>query len=93
MAIQSFACRETEALFKGKRIRRFASMERVAIRKLAMLQRAEVLQDLLIPPGNQLEAMRGDRLGQYSIRVNDKWRICFTWTETGPKNVEMVDYH
>ena len=93
MAIQSFSCRETEALFNGKRILRFVSMETVAMRKLAMLQRAAGLQDLLVPPGNRLEALKGDRLGQYSIRINDQWRICFNWAEAGPRNVEIVDYH
>ena len=93
MAIQSFAHRDTEALFKGKRIRRFGSFEAVAMRKLAMLHRAENLHDLLVPPGNRLEALKGGRLGQYGIRVNDQWRICFTWTEAGPKDVEIVDYN
>ena len=65
----------------------------MALRKLAMLNQAMVLHDLLVPPGNRLEAMKGDRLGQYSIRINDQWRVCFTWTEAGPKNVEIVDYH
>lgn len=82
-----------DALFQGRRIRRFASFEAVALRKLAMMNRAMTLQDLLIPPGNRLEALKGDRLGQYSVRINDQWRICSTWTEAGPRNVEIVDCH
>ncbi len=93
MAIQSFKCRDTEALFHGKRIRRFVKFETVAMRKLAMLHRAAVLKDLRIPPGNHLEALKRDRAGQHSIRISDQWRICFLWTKTGPKNVEIVDYH
>jgi proteic killer suppression protein len=69
------------------------TIETVAMRKLAMLERAAVLKDLLVPPGNRLEALKGDRLGCCSIRINDQWRLCFIWTEHGPKNVEIVDYH
>jgi proteic killer suppression protein len=68
-------------------------MQAVAIRKPVMLQYAETLHDLLVPPGNRLEALKADRFGQYSIRRNDKWRICFNWTQAGPRNVEIVDYH
>ena len=93
MAILSFACKETEAFFQGKRIRRFANFESAAMRKMAMLNQAVVLKDLLVPPGNRLEAMKGERLGQYSIRINDRWRICFAWTDAGPIKVEIVDYH
>ncbi len=93
VAIQSFASRDTEALFKGKQVRKWRHFEEVAMRKLAMLNRAMVLHDLLVPPGNRLEALKGDRLGQYSIRINDQWRVCFTWVEGGPRNVEIVDYH
>lgn len=93
MAIQSFQCHDTEALFQGKRILRFASFEAVAMRKLAMLNRAGLLADLRIPPGNRLEALKGARSGQYSIRINDPWRVCFTWTSAGPAAVEIVDYH
>lgn len=93
MAIQSFKCRDTAALFHGKRIPRFAKLEIVAMRKLAMLHRAAILADLRIPPGNHLESLKGGREGQYSIRISDQWRICFRWTKAGPQNVEIVDYH
>lgn len=93
MAIHSFKCHETEGLFYGKRIPRFVNFEAVAMRKLAMLQQATVLSDLKVPPGNQLEALKGDRVDQYSIRINQQWRICFRWSDTGPWNVEIVDYH
>ena len=69
------------------------SIETVAMRKLAMLHRAETLEDLRIPPGNRLEALKGKRSGQYSIRINDRFRVCFVWTPEGPKDVEIVDYH
>jgi proteic killer suppression protein len=91
--IQSFACRETEALFDRKRSRRFAVIERQARRKLLMLDAAHVLDDLRRPPGNRLEALRGNRAGQHSIRINDQWRLCFVWTQAGPQDVEIVDYH
>lgn len=93
MAIQSFKCGDTEDLFNGRRIRRFASFETVAMRKLATLHRAAVLSDLRIPPGNRLEALKGGRLGQHSVRINDQWRICFLWTDAGPRDVEIADYH
>jgi len=93
MAIQSFKCSDTEAIFNGKRVPRFVNFEGVAMRKLAMLHRAAVLMDLRIPPGNRLEALKGDRVDQHSIRISDQWRICFLWTDAGPKNVEIVDYH
>jgi toxin HigB-1 len=91
--IQSFACRETEALFRRERSRRLGAIERQARRKLAMLDAAQVLDDLRSPPGNRLEALRGDREGQHSIRINDQWRICFVWTQAGAQGVEIVDYH
>ena len=89
----SFKCAHTQRLFEGQRVRRFVSIETVAMRKLAMLNRAGKLEDLRIPPGNRLEALKGSRSGQHSIRVNDRFRVCFVWTEEGPKNVEIVDYH
>lgn len=93
MPIQSFKCQDTRDLFEGNRCRRFVNIETVAMRKLAMLNRAAVLEDLRIPPKNRLEALQGDRQGQHSIRVNRQWRVCFVWTESGPKDVEIVDYH
>lgn len=92
MVISSFACRQTEALFDG-RGSRYCTMGVVALRKLAMLNAAATLEDLRIPPANRLEALRGDRRGQHSIRINLQYRICFTWTRAGPANVEIVDYH
>lgn len=93
MAIVSFKCKDTRKLFEGKRVRRFANIEPSAMRKLAMLNRAALLDDLRVPPGNCLEALSGDRKGQHSIRVNQQWRLCFTWSVTGPEEVEIVDYH
>ncbi len=93
MAICSFKCADTEALFGGERIRRFVNLESAAMRKLAMLHRAGRLDDLRVPPGNRLEALKGDRAGQHSIRINDQFRVCFVWTPKGPAEVEIVDYH
>ncbi|MBT2333876.1 type II toxin-antitoxin system RelE/ParE family toxin [Variovorax paradoxus] len=93
MAIQTFRCDETRLLFEGQRVARWVNIEAVAIRKLAMLNAAGVLLDLRVPPGNRLEALAGDRAGQHSIRVNDQWRVCFIWSEAGPTEVEIVDYH
>ena len=91
--IVSFKCRETRTLFDGIRVVRWRNIEGPAMRKLAMLNRAASLMDLKIPPNNKLEALKGDRKGQHSIRVNDQWRVCFVWTEAGPANVEIVDCH
>ncbi len=93
MPIRSFRCLDSEELFAGKRVRRFVNIEAVAMRKLAMLNRAGRLDDLRVPPGNRLEALKGDRIGQYSIRINDQFRVCFVWTAAGPEEVEIVDYH
>ena len=92
--IVDFRCRETERIWDGLFSRRLPQdIQKTALRKLRMLNNARVLDDLRIPPNNQLEALKGDRQGQHSIRINDQWRICFVWTEGGPANVEIVDYH
>jgi proteic killer suppression protein len=91
--IQSFKCADTEALANGWRVRRFVNIESTARRKLRQLEIAAQLHDLRLPPGNRLEALAGDRAGQYSIRVNDQFRVCFRWTLAGPEDVEIVDYH
>ncbi len=91
--IRSFKDADTEALFGDELVPRFRSIERPARRKLLYLSRARVLQDLRVPPGNRLEALRGDRKGQHSIRINDQCRICFRWQEDGVHDVEIVDYH
>ena len=93
MAIKSCKSKETQALFLGQRVRRWVNVERVALRKLEQLDWSAVLEDLRVPPGNQLEALQGDRKGQHSIRNNDQWRVCFVWTTEGATNVEIVDYH
>ena len=91
--IKSFRCAETRALANGEPVRRFANIAAVARRKLRQLQIAGRLDDLRVPPGNRLEALKGNRAGQHSIRVNDQYRICFVWTADGPVAVEIVDYH
>ena len=93
MTIQGFKCSDTESLHKGDRVRRWANIERVAARKLEQLNIAVVLGDSKVSPGNKLEALAGDRVGQHSIRVNDQWRVCFVWDKEGPKDVGIVDYH
>lgn len=93
MPIRSFRCGLTKQLFDGKRVRQFVNIEAVAMRKLAMLNRAAAFDDLRVPPENRLEAMKGDRVGQFSVRINDQYRICFVWTAVGPEEVEIVDYH
>ncbi len=91
--ILSYKCRDTEKLANGRRVRRFTGIESVARRKLRQLQIAGRLQDLRIPPGNRLEALKGGRAGQHSIRVNDQFRLCFRWSAAGAEDVEIVDYH
>lgn len=91
--IRSFRCKETERLARGYRVRRFVDFERVARRKLAQLNAAATLDFLRAPPGNRLEALRGDRKGSYSIRINDKWRLCFRFVNGDAYDVEIVDYH
>lgn len=91
--IQSFRCSDTQKLFNTGRSARFSGIAGVATRKLAQLHAAVTLEFLRSPPGNRLEALKRDRAGQHSIRINDQWRLCFAWTEAGPSNVEIVDYH
>ena len=92
--IRSFGDKETERIWNRQRTRRFdTATSRIALRRLLILDAADMLNDLRIPPGNRLEKLKGDRAGAYSIRVNDQWRICFRWTAAGPENVEIVDYH
>ena len=92
--IRSFRSREAEALFNREPVRRLGSgIQRTALRKLRMLNRAETLQDLRVPPANRLEALKGDRRGQHSIRINDRWRICFRWEQGNAYDVAIVDYH
>ncbi len=91
--IRSFRDRAAERLWTGAFVKRFSGIEKQALRKLDMLHAARDLNDLRALPANRLEALAGDRRGQYSVRVNDQWRICFTWTAEGPANVEIVDYH
>jgi toxin HigB-1 len=91
--ILSFKCKDTQALFEGRSVRRFKAFERIAERKLAQLHAAQTLEFLRSPPGNSLEALKGDRKGQHSIRVNDQWRVCFVWSAAGASDVEIVDYH
>lgn len=91
--ISNFRCSETEALFNGRRMARFVNIQAVALRKLAMLQRAACLEDLRIPPNNRLEKLAGDRAGQWSIRINAQWRICFRFEDGHALDVEIVDYH
>ena len=91
--IRRFADTEAELIWSGRRSRKLPpDIQAVALRKLRLLNQAQVLQDLRVPPGNRLEALRGDRVGQYSIRINDQWRICFTWSEGAASNVQIVDY-
>jgi proteic killer suppression protein len=91
--ISTFKCSDTEALFNGKRVARFVNIQVVALRKLAMLNRAENLEDLRIPPNNRLEQLKRNRVGQWSIRINDQWRVCFRFEGGHAYDVEIVDYH
>lgn len=91
--IKTFCSADTRELFDGKRVRRWINIETVAMRKLAMLNRAALLDDLRIPPANRLEALKGDRAGQHSIRINDQFRLCFRWRDGDAYDVEIVDYH
>ena len=91
--IVSFRNRETQRLSEGKRVKEFQACERIALRKLRQLQVAGSLDDLRVPPGNRLEALHGNREGQFSMRINDRYRICFVWTAAGSREVEIVDYH
>lgn len=92
--IKSFGSRDTERLFGRERVRRFpAELQRTMLRKLVVIDAAEGLDDLRVPPGNRLEKLKGDRARQHSIRVNDQWRICFRWADGDAHDVELVDYH
>jgi len=91
--IRSFRCDDTKQLFELGQPRRFAAIARVALRKLDQLDNVTQLRSLAIPPGNHLEALKGDRLGQSSIRINQQWRLCFRWNDEGPEDVEISDHH
>ncbi|GIK47414.1 MAG: type II toxin-antitoxin system RelE/ParE family toxin [Hyphomonadaceae bacterium] len=92
--IQSFADKETEKIWSGRRSGKLPTdIQTAALRKLRLLNQARVLEDLRVPPGNRLEALAGGRKGQHSIRIDDQWRICFVWEKGGPADVEIVDYH
>jgi proteic killer suppression protein len=93
VTIKTFKCADTQKLFSGYAVRRWVPIERQALRKLEQLELSERLEDLRVPPGNRLEALRGKRRGQYSIRINDQWRLCFRWSAEGAYDVEIVDYH
>lgn len=92
--LRSFAGREAERVWQRRRVRKLdQGVQRAALRKLLILDAAETLDDLRVPPGNRLEKLKGDRAGSHSIRINQQWRICFRWTSAGPEDVEIVDYH
>ena len=91
--VRSYRCKDTQALAEGQRVRRFVNIETVARRKLRQLQVAGRLEDLRIPPGYRLESLAADRAGQYSIRINDRWRVCFRCVDAMAEDVEIVDYH
>lgn len=92
--LRSFGDKDTERIWRRQRSRKLdLPTQRLALRKLLLLDAADALNDLRVPPGNRLEKLRGDRAGTYSIRINDRWRLCFRWTAAGPEDVEIVDYH
>lgn len=91
--IRSYKCKNTEALSKGNYVKQFVNIAKIARRKLRQLEIAGRLDDLRVPPGNHLESLKGNRSDQHSIRINDQWRVCFRWTDAGPEDVEIVDYH
>jgi toxin HigB-1 len=92
--LRSFADKETERVWQRHRVRKLdQAVQRAALRKLLILDAAEALDDLRVPPGNRLEKLKGDRAGSHSVRINQQWRICFRWTHAGPDDVEIVDYH
>ena len=93
MTIKSFKCADTQKLFSGYSVKRWIPIERQALRKLEQLELSDRLEDLRVPPGNRLEGLKGKRKGQYSIRINDQWRLCFRWNIDGAYDVEIVDYH
>lgn len=93
MPIKTFKCRDTQRLFEGTRVPRFVNIERIAIRKLAMLHRVLAVDEMRIPPNNRLEALRGDRKGFWSVRINDQWRLCFRFVNSEALDVEITDYH
>ncbi|MBI1725167.1 MAG: type II toxin-antitoxin system RelE/ParE family toxin [Candidatus Tectomicrobia bacterium] len=93
LTIKGFRCEDTEKLFLNIPVRRFQAIESTARRKLKVLNAASKLEDLMKPPGNRLEALRRERGGQYSIRINNQWRICFRWKDSAAHDVEIVDYH
>jgi proteic killer suppression protein len=91
--IKSFKCKETHGIFERRRSKKYGQFQEIALRKLLLLEGATVLDDLRIPPANRLEKLKGNRAGQYSIRINDQWRICFEWRDGHAFKVEIVDYH
>ena len=91
--IRSFKCPDTESLAKGNRVKRFVNIASMVRRKLRQLEIAGRMEDLKVPPGSRFEPLKGRRSGQYSIRINDQWRLCFRWSDAGAEDVEIVDYH